>query len=114
LIISALSSVIALAGCASHPAQRESQAEPSESAESADHTSPPRIHRPSRALLTPQPAPDCEFRGAAPKTMDSDVFARLKLDYERLCYKKAERIARERLGRLQASVIDDIEPIGIH
>ena len=51
-----------------------------------------RIRRPDRALLAPQPAPDCEFRGADDlKPVDPDQWARLKLDYERQCYQKASR-----------------------
>ena len=67
------------------------------------------IHRPDKALLKPQPAPDCEFRGADAKTMDPDLFARLKLDYERQCYRRAEKIARDRLRVLQASARCEVE-----
>ena len=54
------------------------------------------------ALLTPQPAPDCEFRSADFRTVDADEFARLQLAYERQCYRRAEKTARDRLRRLQA------------
>jgi hypothetical protein len=102
LTVSALACATALAGCASRSAPHESEAEPIE---------PPRIiHRPDRALLKPQPAPDCEFRGADAKTMDPDLFARLKLDYERRCYQRAERVARDRLRVLQASARCEVEP----
>jgi hypothetical protein len=68
---------------------------------------------PDTALLKPQPAPKCDARSrsASPKqsasaaTADSD--ARLsQLDYEAQCYRHAEMIARNRLGRLQESVQD--------
>ena len=102
LTVSALACATALAGCASRSAPHESEAEPIE---------PPRIiHRPDRALLKPQPAPDCEFRGADARTMDPDLFARLKLDYERQCYQRAERVARDRLRVLQASARCEVEP----
>jgi hypothetical protein len=45
-------------------------------------------------LLVPQPEPDCTFAGSA-------ADERLKLDYERQCYRHAEMIARSRLLRLQ-------------
>jgi hypothetical protein len=101
LTLSAIACAAALAGCASRSTPQEVQAEPIEA---------PHIHRPDRALLKPQPAPDCEFRGANVKTMDPDVFARLKLDYERQCYQRAEKIARDRLRVLQASSRCEVEP----
>jgi hypothetical protein len=51
--------------------------------------------RPRRDLLAPQPQPDCDF-----KTSGSNADDRQKLDYERQCYRHAERLARERLRRL--------------
>ena len=38
--------------------------------------------------------------------MDPNEWARLKIDYERQCYLDAEKIARDRLGLLQAHVRD--------
>jgi hypothetical protein len=126
----ALSCGLALAGCASNSAQRESRAAPAihaatplhqhESnavprmrvAASAHRTPEQRIHRPDRALLAPQPAPDCEFRGSDDlKPVDPDQWARLKLDYERQCYQKAEQTVRDRLQLLQASSRCEIEPV---
>lgn len=101
LTISSIACATVLAGCASRSAPQQSQEEPIEA--------PRIIHRPDRALLKPQPAPDCEFRGANAKTMDPDVFSRLKLDYERQCYQRAEKIARERLRVLQASSKCEVE-----
>jgi hypothetical protein len=37
--------------------------------------------------------------------VDQDEWARLKIDYERQCYQAAEKIARDRLGLLQASMV---------
>jgi hypothetical protein len=56
-----------------------------------------------RALVAPRPAPDCELAGPEPQTMDADLWARLKLDYEQHCYKQAEMLARRQLRRLIAS-----------
>ena len=49
-----------------------------------------------------QPAPDCEFAGPQPDTVDADQWARLKLNYERHCYKQAEMLIRKRLRLLDA------------
>jgi hypothetical protein len=61
--------------------------------------------RPDAALLAAQPPPDCEFKGADNKVMDVDEMARLKIGYERQCYRKAEKAARDRLSLLQASSV---------
>jgi len=58
------------------------------------------IPLPSRALLTPQAQPNCEYRQA----LGGDDAARAKLDYERQCYRHYEMIARHRLELLQVSV----------
>jgi hypothetical protein len=57
-----------------------------------------------RALLTPQPEPNCEYKGSPAATSEETL--RAKLDYERQCYRHAEIIARNRLRLLQASVED--------
>jgi hypothetical protein len=107
---------LVVAGCAAHPGEPQLQAIPIQAA--PVKSAPPvrrqaeiRIHRPDRALLKPQPEPDCAFKGADSKTVDKDVFARLKLDYERQCYQTAEKVARERLQLLQASSKCEIEPV---
>ena len=56
-----------------------------------------------RALLAPQPPPDCEFGHGELKTLDPDQWARLKLEYERKCYQNAEKLVRKRLRELQAA-----------
>jgi hypothetical protein len=65
--------------------------------------------RPTSALLAPLPEPDCQFRGTvspAPGQAEPDKaeVQRVKLDYERQCYRQADMIARERLRQLQTSV----------
>jgi hypothetical protein len=117
---------MSFAGCARNPAQREASptltlhegkaapvrapvrtrrySEPYRYAE-------PKIRRPDLALLSPQPAPDCEFKRSDLKTVDPDEWARLKVEYERQCYLDAEKTARERLALLQASSTCEIEPV---
>jgi hypothetical protein len=51
----------------------------------------------------PPPAPDCEFRESELKTVDPQQFARLKAAYQRRCYQRAEKAARERQRWLRAS-----------
>jgi hypothetical protein len=107
------------AGCAQQPAQRESKsversvkAAPVRAAVRTDRQPEKSfagllIRRPEPALLAPHPAPDCEFDGSNVRAVDPNEWARLKIDFERQCYKDAEKTARERLTALQAS----IEPI---
>jgi hypothetical protein len=93
-----LALALVLAGCA--------QAAPSAPAPSA---TTPQVHaeaqlcRPEAALLSPQPPPDCVFRRGDLKTADPDLWAKMKVEYERQCYAAAERRVRERLTRLQTA-----------
>lgn len=61
---------------------------------------------PDRALLTPQPEPNCEFKGTG---AGSEETLRVKLDFERQCYRHAEIIVRNRLRLLQDSVEETIK-----
>ncbi len=58
---------------------------------------------PDPALLAPLPAPDCELKRSDLDTLDRDEWVRLKAEYERQCFKSAEKAARNRLALLQAS-----------
>ena len=115
---------VSFAGCARNPAQREvspvlheSKASPARAPlRTRRYSEPvryaePKIRRPDLALLTPQPAPDCEFKRSDLKTVDPDEWARLKVEYERQCYLDAEIAARDRLALLQASSTCEIEPV---
>jgi hypothetical protein len=115
---------LSFAGCARHPAQREvspalheGKAPPTRApVRTRRYTEPvryaePKIRRPDLALLSPQPAPDCEFKRSDLKTVDPDEWARLKVEYERQCYLDAEKAARDRLTLLQASSKCEIEPV---
>ncbi len=107
--IYAISCAIALAGCANKTAAPGFEANPIQ--EPADRQVQLRVRRPDRALLKPQPAPDCELRESGVKPVDSDQWARLKLDYQRQCYQRAEEAVRKRLRLLQASSTCEIEPV---
>jgi hypothetical protein len=98
---------MALAGCASKSVEPGYEADPI----AAERQLQLRIRRPDQALLKPQPAPDCEFRASGIKPVDTDQWARLKVDYERQCYQQAEQAARKRLRLLQASSTCEIEPV---
>lgn len=88
---------ILLSGCAQNSAP-----EPIHAQTAARRADAP-ICQADPALLAPQSAPDCVFRRAELKTIDPDQWARLKIEYERQCYQKAERTVRERLNRLQGA-----------
>jgi hypothetical protein len=127
LTISVVLCALAAAGCARNPAPREFKPVQHEvKANRARAISPKRyperypeprrqaelrISRPDPALLVPQSAPDCEFKRADVNAVDSNEWARLKIEYERECYQNAERAARDRLSQLQASGTCEIESV---
>jgi hypothetical protein len=55
------------------------------------------------ALLTPQPAPDCAYKGTLSNPPTAEE-TRQKLDYEAQCYRQAEAVVRARLDALQEAV----------
>jgi hypothetical protein len=87
-----------LAGCAQTAAP-----EPTPAASTPQAHAEARICRPEAALLSPQSPPDCVFRRGDLKTADPDLWAKLKIEYERQCYESAERRVRKQLARLQAA-----------
>ena len=113
---------MSLAGCARNTAQRETgpvlhegKTPPIRTAvRTRRYSEPyryaaPRIRRPDPALLSPQPAPDCEFNRPDLKTVDPGEWARLKIEYERQCYLDAEKAARDRLALLQTSSTCEVD-----
>jgi hypothetical protein len=97
----ALACVLLVSGCVSSDPHVETRSEPV-------HT-PAQMCHIDRALLTPAHAPDCGFGRADLKTVDPEQWNRLKLEFERKCYQNAEKIARERLRRLQAAASCEIQ-----
>jgi hypothetical protein len=89
---------ILLSACA-----QSSAPDPVNTAQAAIRPADAPICRPDPALLAPQSEPDCVFRRAELKTIDPEQWARLKIEYERQCYQKAERTVRERLNRLRGA-----------
>jgi hypothetical protein len=110
LTLCTLGCATALSGCSPGSAQLESKPEPINAAAASPTSSAAQMCRPDRALLAPQPAPDCGFGSFSLKTLDPDQWARLKLEYERKCYQNAEKIVRERLRLLQAATTCEAEP----
>jgi hypothetical protein len=100
-LASALPLLGALAGCAPAPGPEAAQAN---SAPMVAEMREPQICRPDSALLVPQSAPDCVFGRPDLKTLDPEQWARLKVEYERQCYQRAERTVREQLRQLQAAM----------
>ena len=87
----------ALSGCA-----QSSTPDPLHAQANSQMQSETRTCRPNPDLLVPRSAPDCVFRRPELKTLDSDQWERLKIEYERQCYQDAEKLVRDRLRRLQA------------
>jgi hypothetical protein len=121
LVVCAVLCTTLVAGCARNPAQREYKVARHEvmvkptpvtarTRYSEQSYAKPRSCRPAPALLAPQPAPDCEFNRPDTGAVDPNEWARLKIEYERQCYKDAEKAARDRLNVLQAS--STCEPAG--
>jgi hypothetical protein len=121
LALSAASFMLTIAACSSNSTQNKAastrvsaqekfvQERPIEE-KSATYRSATAIPRPvrqshpsNRTIVAHLPAPDCEFKGQEPETVDAEQWARLKLDYERHCYEQAEMTARNRLELLLAS-----------
>lgn len=99
----AISCAMAVAACAP-TAQRLPDADTIHAAAPVERHAKPRVRPVKRALLVSPSAPDCEFKDSELETADPNLWARLKLDYERQCYRKAEVSVRNRLRLLQASL----------
>jgi hypothetical protein len=103
-VLAAAACAVTLAGCDRTAARSPTASGVTNTATSV--RSRTQIPQPARALLNPQPEPDCEF-----KTAEANVDDRQKLDYERQCYRHAEMIARVRLQRLQSAVDNMIKAV---
>jgi len=98
LALSVASLALTIAGCSSNPTQHKFAAYRTAS------------HQRTGAQVAPQPAPRCELAVPKPNTVDAELWARLKLDYERHYYQQAEMLVRKRLQRLLTSGRCRIEP----
>jgi hypothetical protein len=110
LALSAISIALTIAGCSSYATPDKSASiedksirDSSTARRTAVANPPSGTHGSHRALVAARSAPNCELAGPDSDTIDPDLWARLKLDYERQCYKQAEMLARKRLRQLLAS-----------
>jgi hypothetical protein len=110
LLLATIPPALAVAGCSGALVQRDVTVYTTASETPAHRRAEPHSHR-FRALLAAQPPPDCEFRASDGDALDTDLLARLKLDFERHCYQHAEAIVRDRLRQLQVSGRCEIEPV---
>jgi hypothetical protein len=112
LAVAAISCALAASGCSSDFTERDAAPHATSAAVPALQT---HAHIGKlRALLTPQSPPDCEYQAPDDATtLDPDLLAILRLDYERHCYQQAETGVRDRLRRLQAQVsgLSGVQPI---
>jgi hypothetical protein len=98
----AVSCALAVSACAPNSPQIEARSEPGQAGVLARPEA--RICPPNRTLLATSSAPDCNFKRSDPKTVDPDGWSRLKVEYERQCYRSAEIAVRDRLRLLQAAI----------
>ncbi len=107
LALSAISIALTITGCSSYATPDKSVSTDDKSIRNSSTSSvayrQSGTHGSNRALLASRSPPNCELAGLEPDTIDADGWARLKLDYERHCYKQAEMLARKRLRQLLAS-----------
>ena len=99
LALPAASLVLAIVGCCSCNSDYESAGYQTASAQPRSGWQSPRLGAPVEL----PPTPHCEVVGPKPDTVDVELWARLKLDYERHCYQRAEMLVRKRLQRLLTS-----------
>ena len=80
------------------------------------------IPLPNQTLLAVPAKPDCEAGGqqlastaavppSPPSEKNADLALRIKLEYERECYRQAEIRVREQLRKLQASASDTVRAV---
>jgi hypothetical protein len=92
--------LLSLPACAPNPAPESAQAAVAPGRAEMQEAL---LCRSDPALLEAPSPPDCVFGRADLKTLDPNQWAQLKIEYERLCYQRAERAVRERLRLLQAA-----------
>jgi len=96
---------LTLAGCSAAPVWGDVEA----SVPAHRHAQIPA--RKLRALLAQPSPPNCEYKGPEADGLDADLWERIKLDYERHCYQRAEATLRSRLRALQVSGLCELRPV---
>jgi hypothetical protein len=93
-----------LAGCALDDGSHRPNRVRNENAP-ARAASPTLARLPSRALMKPLPSPNCEESATQPTANPADPNAelarRIRAEYELVCYRMAEALARQRVRQLQ-------------
>jgi hypothetical protein len=111
-----------LAGCAQAYSDYTESISDDRPASSRRHAAKKTIPLPNQALLTPPSKPDCEAAGQqlastgaptaiAPPQANTDLALRIKLEYERECYRQAEARVREQLRKLQVSASETAKAV---
>jgi hypothetical protein len=111
-----------LAGCAQAYSDYTESVSDSPAASPRRHVAKKAIPLPNQALLAVPGRPDCEASGqqlasaavvpsSPPSEKNADLALRIKLEYERECYRQAESRVREQLRRLQASASETIKAV---
>jgi hypothetical protein len=111
LLLTTIPSALAVAGCSAALVQRDDVTTHATATTAPAHPHAETHSHRFRALLAPQPPPDCVFKGSDVDALDTDLWAQLKLDYERHCYQHAEATVRARLRQLQVSGVCEIDPV---
>jgi hypothetical protein len=104
-----------LAGCVEYVEYDEFPNRPLAAAEAADaRNGTPRVAwRRSRTLLAAPRKPECDAEAAGNPPIaagdgNADLALRIKLEYERECYRQAELRTRRQLKALQAAVSEEV------
>jgi hypothetical protein len=108
LILALMPWALVLSGCSTALVRPESHAD--SAAEPVLRRAEINTHRRHVLLAAPAP-PDCEYRGSDADAVDTDLWERLKLDYQQHCYQHAEALVRNRLRQLQVSGLCEVRVV---
>ena len=113
---------LSLAGCAQAYSDYTESVSDRPAASPRRHAAKNAIPLPNQALLAAPGRPDCEASGqqlasaaivpsSSPSEKNADLALRIKLEYERECYRQAESRVREQLRKLQASASETVKAV---